>query len=168
MTNRFFQNCKTEEQVKETFTRLAKQFHPDNGGDAEMFKAMMNEYKEAFARCKGKHTTKDGEEYTKETKYTAEEYADIIDKIIHFENVTIEIIGSWIWVSGNTFNYREALKNLDFFFSKSKKAWYNNGDEKRSHRRGHSSLNELRDRWGTEEVATEAAEKRGDSTAQER
>ena len=155
----YFTNCKTEEQVKEAFTKWAKELHPDNGGDAEAFKQMMNEYKKAFDACKGIHTNKDGETYTKESNYTAEAFADIIEKIIHFENVTIEIIGSWIWVSGNTFTYKDNLKALHFFYSKNKKAWYHNGDEKKSHRKGHYSMNELRARWGAEEIETEKAEK---------
>lgn len=156
---KYFNDCRTEEQVKARFTELAKKFHPDNGGDAEQFKAMMNEYKEAFKQYKGIHEDSKGQTYNKETAYSAEDFADIIEKIIHFEGVKIEIIGSWIWVSGNTYNYREQLKEEKFFFSKSKKAWYNNGADKKSFRKGHFTMDQLRQRWGTEEVETVAQEK---------
>ena len=156
---KYFNDCRTEEQVKARFTELAKKFHPDNGGDAEQFKAMMNEYKEAFKQYKGIHEDSKGQTYTKETAYSAEDFAEIIEKIIHFEGVKIEIIGSWIWVSGNTYNYREALKENKFFFSKSKKAWYNNGADKKSFRKGHFTLEQLRERWGTEEVETKKTDK---------
>jgi hypothetical protein len=45
-------------------------------------------------------------------------------------NITIEICGSWIWVSGDTLNRKEHIKSIepdDFYkrgFSAQKKMWY--------------------------------------------
>jgi hypothetical protein len=33
-------------------------------------------------------------------------YPEIIDQIISFEGIIIELIGNWIWVSGNTYPHR--------------------------------------------------------------
>ena len=52
-----------------------------------------------------------------------EEIAKILNSIIGME-VKIEIIGYWIWVSGDTFNYKEYLKELRFRWSSNKKSWY--------------------------------------------
>jgi len=155
---KYFTECRTEEEVKKEFTRLAKELHPDNGGDAEEFKKMMADYMKAAERCKGKHTTADGKEYEKATATTPEEFAEIINKIIHLDGVKIEIIGAWVWVSGNTYEYRDLFKSLRFFFCKSKRAWAYNGGEGKT-RRGRYSMKELRNRWGSQEVETEAAEK---------
>lgn len=155
----YFKECKTIEDVKETFKKLAKELHPDNGGDAEEFKSMMNEYTEAFNRLKNIHVNSEGETYEKETTETPEQFANIINSIIHFEGVVIEIIGSWVWVSGNTYDYREQLKALKFFYSKSKKAWYYTGEEKKSYRKGHYSMKGLRNRYGVINVDTEEQEK---------
>ena len=92
----WFADCRTEEQVKERFHKLAKELHPDNGGDAEQFKEMRNAFEKAFNQYKGIHHTKDGKEYHKETRYTAGQFAGMIEKLLHLKNSTVEIIGTWI------------------------------------------------------------------------
>lgn len=44
-------------------------------------------------------------------------------KLLTFKNCKIEIIGNWIWVSGNTKYYKEILKSLKFNWINNKKAW---------------------------------------------
>lgn len=131
---RYFANCTTLEEVKATFHRLAKELHPDNGGNAEEFKAMMSEYKEAFNRLKNIHKNHEGETYEKETNETPEEFADLIRTLTRMNDCIVELIGSWIWVSGNTKEYKGQLKELNFKFSGNKQAWYFH--EGAYHRRG--------------------------------
>lgn len=155
---KYFNGCKTAEDVKSTFKDLAKRLHPDNGGDAEAFKAMMSEYTDAWKRYKNIHKTTEGETYentNEETAATDEDakiYSDIILACMAFQDVTIEIIGSWIWLSGNTKIYSSEIKSLGFFWSKNKKAWYYNGSNKKSKRRGRYNMEQLREMWETEEV----------------
>ena len=151
---KYFKHVETEEDVKAKFKELAKKLHPDCGGDAEEFKAMMDEYKVVFNRFKGIHKTQAGEKYEKESHETPEQFADLIEKLLRMDGVTVEIIGSWIWLTGNTMAYKEEIKALRFFWSKSKKAWYYNGNEKKSRRKGHYSMNGLRDKWGSQTVGT--------------
>ena len=155
----YFKNCKTIEDVKRAYRDFAKKLHPDCGGDAEEFKKMSAEYQTAFNRFKNIHekhgNAKQQETHTKETTETPEQYADIINAIIHLDGIKIEIIGSWVWVSGNTFVHKETLKAAGFIWSKTKKAWYNAGTKLSGKRRGRYSMNGLRARWGTQEVKTE-------------
>lgn len=153
-----FATCKTIEDVKATFKTLCKELHPDNGGSEEAFKDMMNEYKKAFNTYKNIHVNAEGKTYEKATSETAEQFADVITKIIHFTDLTIEIIGSWVWVSGNTFEYKDILKELGYAYSKSKKAWYYTSDKK-GNRKGHYSMKQLRERFGSEEIETEEQQK---------
>lgn len=151
----YYTNCKTIEDVKNEFRKLCKALHPDNGGDAEAFKAMMADYTEAFNRLKNIHVNKDGDTYEKETAETPEQFADIINKVIYFDGVNVEIIGSWVWLSGNTMTYKDEIKAAGFWWSKSKKAWYYTGEETHTKRRGHYSMDGLRDKWGTVKVEKE-------------
>ena len=156
---KYFNTCKTAEDVKKTYKELAKKFHPDCGGDAEQFKEMIAEYEIVFEKLKTVHVTAEGKEYRKETNETAWQFADIINKVIHFEGVKIEIIGSWIWLTGNTLIYKEEIKKAGFFWSNNKKAWYYNGDDRKSPRRGRYNMDQLRQKWGTTEVETEPQKK---------
>ena len=149
---KYFTECKTAEELKKAYRKAAARLHPDNGGSEEEFKAMQAEYMKAFDRLKNIHTNAAGETYEKETSENAADYMEIINKVIHLEGVNIEIIGSWIWLSGYTMEYKEEIKAAGFWWSKNKKAWYYNGDGKKSRRRGRYSMDQLREKWGTEEV----------------
>ena len=120
---KYFSECKTIEDVKSTYRKLAMKLHPDCGGSAQAFTEMSAEYKVAFERFKNVFRNKDGETYEKENTENPEMFKDIIDKIIHFEDVKIEIIGTWIWVSGNTRPYADELKSLNFHWCRNKVAW---------------------------------------------
>ena len=95
-----------------------------------------------------------GEKYTKETSETMEEFKEVIDKIIHFKNVNIEIIGSWIWLTGDTRTYKEIIKELGFRWSKNKIAWYYHKDEFRKRSSKVLSLDDIREKFGSERVQT--------------
>ena len=159
MNKNYFEGCNTNETIKARFKELAKALHPDNGGDAEQFKEMMQQFKQAERYGWNTYTNKDGETYEKQSEETPEEFADIINKVIHCEGVTIEIIGSWVWLTGNTFQYKDIIKGAGFWYSKSKKAWYHNGDKTHKKRRGHYNMNELRQRYGSQKVETEEQDK---------
>lgn len=159
MTGSYFRGCETLEEVKKAYRELAKRLHPDAGGNAEEFKAMSAEYERAFERLKNVHRNKDGETYEKATSETPQQYADIINRVILFDGVKIEIIGSWIWLSGNTKPYKEILKEMGFSWSKSKTAWYYTGEGASPRRRGYYSMNELREKWGATEVQKEESRK---------
>ena len=157
MARKYFTNCETLEEVKARFHKLAKELHPDNAatGNAEAFRQMYTEYQEAFNTYKNIHKNHEGKTYTKETNETPEQFADLIRTLTRMNGCIVELIGSWIWVSGNTKEHKDQLKELNFKFSAKKAAWYyHEGDY---HKRNGKVYNmeDLRNMWDTTKYENE-------------
>lgn len=153
---KYFTNCKTAEELKRVYRKLAKQLHPDLGGDTEEFKIMQNEYETMWERLKNIHTNSNGETYTKETTETPQEFINIIDVLTSFNDIEVEICGSWIWVSGNTKEHKEILKNLKFRYSHKKQAWYYHTEPYRKKSKRELTLDEIRDMFGSQKYQPKA------------
>ena len=101
---KYFKNCKTAEELKKEYRKLAMKLHPDIvGGDGEEFKAMQAEFEKLWERLKNVHQNAKGETYTKTSETTTEtpqEFIHIINTLIRLNGLEVEICGSWIWVSG--------------------------------------------------------------------
>ncbi len=108
------ENIRTLEELKKTYHRWCLKLHPDVGGrDAEM-KILNAEYERLFERVKNIHVNKDGEQYEKDTEETPEMFHDLIDALMKLADIEIEIIGCFVWVSGETKQHKEKLKELGF------------------------------------------------------
>lgn len=124
---KYFNNCKSIEDVKKLYKKLCKQYHPDLNKDdtTEIMKQINAEYETAFERFKNIHESADDNTKTytsKETTETAAEFMVIINKLVVLEGVNVELIGRWIWLSGNTFPHKDILKGLGFRFARKKNA----------------------------------------------
>lgn len=121
----YFANITTLEELKKQYRKLALQYHPDKPtGDTEIFKAINKEYHELFELVKDTHKTKDGKTYNKTVNEKASDFIDLINKLIKLYGIHIEVIGSFVWVSGETKPHKETLKELGFRFHTAKKVWY--------------------------------------------
>jgi len=83
--------------------------------------------------------------------------ADIIEKLMKVRGLVIELVGSWIWLTGSTYAVKEALKEWGFTWSGSKKAWYWNGygESKYKPRATCKNMGELYQKWGREIIKDE-------------
>lgn len=135
----YFKGIKTIEDLKEKYRDLCKQLHPDNGGDTRAFQDMRNEFTDMFNRLKNVHRKAAAQDQEEEaTEEAPEAFADIIAKVAGFD-VDIEIIGHWVWLSGNTYAYKDGIKAAGFFWSTKHKKWYWNGGTHKSKK--HSKMN---------------------------
>lgn len=165
MNTNYFSDCITLEDVKQLYKKLARELHPDcNPGKntTAAFQDVQRQYNEAFQRCKNTHVNKDGETYTKETTETPEMYAAIINALLKCDGLTIELCGSWLWITGNTKEHKDILKELNFRWSKNKAAWYLHFEPYRKHSKTTMDLESIRSMYGsqrfTEKTATQYKE----------
>jgi len=144
-----FIKVSTLEELKKVYRAFALKFHPDRGGDVEIMKQINALYDEMFAKVKDIHKNAKGETYTKENTETAAQFKDIIDKLLRMKGVEVEVIGCFIWLSGNTKEHKDAIKEMGFKWHSKKKMWYKSPED--YHRRGKKqySMDEIRDMYGT-------------------
>ena len=112
-----FKNISSINEAKKIYKTLAKQLHPDIGGTEEEFKILNNVYNELI-----EHKI-----YFSSGVKIDIELEKIISLILHFENITIELMGSWCWVSNVNYNDKvviSKLKELGFKWAKKKKMWH--------------------------------------------
>lgn len=144
---RYFKNVSNLEELRKEYKRLLKQYHPDNGGSEEITKAINLEYEKLFEMLKNTSSIqKEKEQYNKEMDAA---FRDILNQVIDLD-INIEIIGSWIWVSGNTYNVKETLKRLGFNWINKRKMWAWHQEEYTKKRNSNKSLDELRSYYGSE------------------
>ena len=164
----YFRNVNTLEELRKQYKELLKQYHPDNAnGSTEATQEINAEYDRLFKVLKdkheSKHTSTDGAKADfNNYKYdfeADEKLREVLQKIISFANINIEIVGCWLWVDGNTYEYKDTLKALGFKWAREKKKWYFHTEafRKRSHKK--LSMEDIRNYYGSTEVQTEETKK---------
>lgn len=108
------ENIQGINEAKTVFKKLAKKLHPDIGGSNEEFKLLNKIYNDIL---------ENKIYFSNESKFDIE-LEKIISQILHYEDITIEVVGSQIWLSGNTKAIKERLKELNFKWASKKKMWY--------------------------------------------
>lgn len=151
---KYFSNCTTLDALKHEYRRLCKIYHPDLGGDTATMAAINQEYDEAFRRLQsGRTTTAE----THEAEEAPETFRAVISRLVILAGINIEICGSWVWVTGNTYPNREALKAAGLRYSKGKAAWYWKPEGSHSKARRNYSMDEIRQLHGSERIKTRSA-----------
>lgn len=160
----YFNNVETLDELRKQYKELLKKFHPDNpNGSTKSTQEINAEYDKLFKVLKDRHESKattDSEkgkaDFNKKYYDFAEDKAlrEMLNKIIGFNGVTIEVIGNWIWCF-DSYGYRKELKELGFKYAGQKKAWYWHSEafRKKSHKT--LSMDDIRSYYGSTEVKTE-------------
>ena len=151
----YFNKVSTVEELKRQYRHLVLENHPDAGGTEEIMKQINAEYEKLFARVGNIHESinEPGETYEKEGAAVEDGYRDIIDALAGLAAkglITIEICGTWLWIGGNTWQYKDLIKGTGCKWSGSKKMWYwHSGDTPHKKSRGWD-INKIRAVWGSE------------------
>ena len=79
---------------------------------------------------------------------------EIINKLVIVPGLRIEVCGTWIWIYGNSYPFRDYLKSIGCRWSKGKKLWYwTEAEYKRGYK--HPSKGEIRVMYGSTIVKSE-------------
>lgn len=161
---KYFNNVSTLEMLRKQYKELLKKYHPDNiNGSTEATQEINAEYDKLFRELKDKHeNTADNTTNTNKSEYSQNMYnwendkalREVLEKIINFEGIEIEIARQWIWVSGNTYNYKKELKEIGFKWASQKKQWYFHTDTFRKRSRKSLSMEDIRSYYGSTKVYT--------------
>jgi len=148
---KWFKNIQTLDELRTMYRKLAMEHHPDRGGSTQDMQEINNEYEILSKKLINSNPTfSEGRKYYEHS--VSEEIRRKLNEVIFLEDVTIEVIGSWIWITGNTRPIKEGLKEKGFRFSHNKAAWYwYYGDYHKFSKRQYS-MEEIRSMWGSEEV----------------
>ena len=161
--NKYFENIRTLEELRKQYKELLKLHHPDNGGSLEIMQEINAEYDKLFKILKNQHENNYSSNNTSEKnnysnmKYDFsedEKLREMLSKIIHFDGIDIELVGAWIWVSGNTYACKNDLKALGFKWASQKKMWYWHSEAFRKRSRKTLSMDDIRNYYGNTEVKT--------------
>ena len=153
---KYFNNIHTLDELKAAYRRLAIQHHPDRGGDPEIMKEINAEHDRLFEMLKKQHNeTHDAEHQTTET---AEEFREILNRLLKLDGLEVELCGSWLWIRGNTYSHKAELKAAGCRWSSGKKCWYWRHPEAPRHwHLGKATMAEIRIKYGSQ-IFTAAGE----------
>jgi len=121
------------------------------GGDTAIMQTINDQYDRLSKKLiNSNETFSEGrKEYEQQV---SEEMRQRLDRIISLPGIVIELIGSWIWITGNTFPLRDTLKGEGYKFSHPKTAWYWHKGEYFKKSGKLMSMDDMRDVWGSERV----------------
>ena len=150
---KYFKECKTEIEVKARFKKLALEFHPDRTGyDTNEKMAEINaEYKKALVfvmKNQGKTDTQIDEELN-----LSDDYIKIINSIIYLDGLVIELVGNWIWVTGETKIHKDILRENALRWASKKLAWYWSPPEYKCSSKGKKDLETIKNKYGSKKIA---------------
>lgn len=158
-----FKEVNTLEELRKQYRDLLKLYHPDNAnGSTEATQQINAEYDQLFKILKAKHGNKSTDHNQNESDFNNMKYdfaedqilREMLQKIIMFDGITIEVVGAWIWISGNTYQHKKELKEVGFKWATQKKMWYWHSDTFRKKSHKSLSMDDIRSFYGSTEVQT--------------
>lgn len=136
-------------EAKKIYKNLAKKLHPDVGGSTELFKILNEVYN---------YILENGVNFSEDSEFDLE-LEKVISQILHYENIIIEVVGSWIWLQGDTKAIKEVLKDLGFKWASKKKMWYYGEMKGRNPKQ--KSMDEIKAKYGCQTVQNKHSKRVG-------
>lgn len=162
-----FSQCDSPEAIKTLYRQLARQHHPDFGGQLESMQQLNADFAQALAdfgkrTARARQASSHANHETTQADYCdlddiAEQIRAVIEEVMnHCLGIELEITGLWLWASGNTRENKDTLRAIGFKWAPTKKLWY--FPFVPSHNRGKKySMDDIRAAYGSQKVNTNDA-----------
>ena len=139
----------TEKDIKDAFKKAALKYHPDrNPVGAEMMKAVNSAFDFLMANL-DKINQYQSPEQSAIYNY-GDELENVLKALYGLSGLVYEVIGNWIWISGNTIEHKEVLKEMGCKWAAKKKQWFYRPEEHKSYwNREEHTIEESRAKYGT-------------------
>lgn len=162
MDIKFFNNVSSLEELKKQYKKLAFKHHPDRGGETVDMQKINSEYDFLLKQIISNTSSEDYAESktweSKEAHTEAEQrMKNALDQIINLEGLIIEIIGTWLWVSGETKQHSKELKAAGLKWNPKLEKWLFVGSKSKG--RGNMAIDQIREKHGSEFVKTKSSKK---------
>jgi hypothetical protein len=144
MKSYLFFGCTSADEVQLRFDELSKVFNNQN----EMLQVIKAEYSTLMSVLSPVKPS----EVVKENVPVSEKIRELQEKI-NPEGLHFEVCGTWLWVTGKTYQVKDILKELGFRYSANKLSWYYHQEDYRSNNQEPIPLEMIREKYGTNEVA---------------
>lgn len=139
----------TEKDIKTTYKKLALKYHPDrNPLGNELMKAVNTAFDFLMTNIDKINQFQSSNE---NDRYNySEELENILKTLSDMSGVIFEVIGNWVWISGETREHKNTLKELGCRWAAKKKQWFYRPEEHKSRfNRKEHSIDEIREMYGT-------------------
>lgn len=163
-SNKYFTPGMTVAQIKSAYHKLALANHPDRGGDTATMQEINAAYQRALQSVDGSVSYDENNE-PHEYHYNAKresEVVEFIDQLCKSGVLSAEVesmlIGTWVWMTGDTKPVKEMLKGLGMKWHSKRIAWYWHPAGYRSFYNKNASLESLAAHYGASRLANKAKE----------
>jgi hypothetical protein len=134
----------TPETIKTAYRKACSQYHPDrNASGLEMMK-MVNQAYDAIKEQTGTAANDSEQCY-------GDEINNALNQVINL-GLDIEVCGAWVWLHGDTRPHKDIIKAAGFRWAPKKTLWYYRPADYKSNGRGKFSMEEIRERHGSQKV----------------
>ena len=150
---KWFKDVTTIEEPRKRYRELLKRYHPDTkNGSVEITQEINAEYDLVFSIL-SMEKQEDKQSYTQEEN---EQFKAIMNAIIGF-NITLEVIGSWIWCF-DCYPYKDQLKALGFTWCSKKRARVWHEEPYYRHHKKEIPLSAIKARYGYQTIKNQSCQ----------
>ena len=144
----------TLKDCERAYRKACMKYHPDrNPGGLEMMKAV-NAAWETLSKWEWKDNNPVNVKPSNNANY-GDALNAAINAVIDLDGIKMELCGAWIWISGNTYPHKKAIKAAGYMWASAKKQWYFRPPEWASANKQEWTMEQIRETFGSEEIVPE-------------